>query len=129
MKINRIELGQILVACIIILGFSLTLTTYFQNNPQFESYRNIIFWLIIIPFGIEAIITSIANITVKFRKTADIFLILSFISLFIALLILFSYDLFPNFNFISEYSNIIGIILLVIVIIFYFVIEIVGGNI
>jgi len=58
---DKIELGQILVSCLIILGFSLTLITYFQNDPQFDRYRNIIFWLIILPFGIEAILVSLTK--------------------------------------------------------------------
>ena len=85
MKSYKIELGQILVACLIILGFSLALITYFQSQDQFTKYRNIIFWLIIVPFGLEAIMASISNIFSKLRKTVDIFLIISFSSLFIGL--------------------------------------------
>jgi len=128
MKIKRIELGQILIVCLIILGFSLTLITFFQNDKEFSHYRNIIFWLIILPFGFEAIIASIANITVKFRKTTDIFLILCFISLFIALLFLFSFGAFPKFDFISKYSNVIGIISITLVMILYFVLQFVGAK-
>jgi len=114
---KKIDLGQILIICTIILGFSLTLISYFKDSTFVSNYLPIIFWLILLPFGLEAVIASFANIFEKYRNVADVFLIICFVSLCVSISILFSYNVFPNIIFISEYSNIIGFILFVFFII------------
>lgn len=111
MKTNKIELSQILIACLIILGFSLTLISYFKTNESISIYRNIIFWLIIVPFGFESLLVCVANAYGKYRKPVDILLTLCFASLFTALIILFSYGTWPKLNFLSKYSDIIGVLI------------------
>jgi len=110
MKKNKIELSQILISSIIILGFSLTLISFFQEDISYVKYRNIIFWLIIIPFGMESILVCIASAFEKYRKVVDLLLIICFISFFISLIILFSYGAWPKLTFLSKYSNVIGIV-------------------
>lgn len=82
----------------------------FSWSRRVDSLHYYNFWLIILPFGIEAIIVTISNTFEKYQKIVDVGLTVCFTSLFISLLILFSYNVFPEFGFLSKYSNMIGII-------------------
>ena len=115
---KRIELGHILQACLIILGFSLALITYFKGEISSRPYTNIIFWLIIMPFGIEALIVCASNATGKYRKAVDSTLAICFLSLLASLLILFSYNLFPDLTFIKNYSEGVGVGALLVISVF-----------
>ncbi len=112
---------DILTVCIIILGFSLTLMTYFKDNETYLTSIKIIFWLIIIPFNLEAILAAVSNYNVKFRKIMDIALVLCLILLFFSLIILFSDITIPDFTLLSKHADIIGIVFVV----FFFILLIV----
>jgi hypothetical protein len=98
-----------------------------MDQESSKPYLNIIFWLVILPFGIEAIIVTISNFKGKYQKLTDLFLILCFVSLLISLIILFSYQVLPGLNIIKKYSDIIGkaifLISIILLIIFMFFIE------
>ncbi|MFA5084243.1 MAG: hypothetical protein WC475_02585, partial [Candidatus Paceibacterota bacterium] len=66
-----------------------------------DYFLKLVFWLIILPFGFEAIIVSFSNKFEKFRSIVDIALIFCFILLFVALFLLFSPNAFPKLRFIN----------------------------
>lgn len=128
MEPRKVTSGEILSACAIILGFALALISYFKNDGSTTSFfTEYIFWLIIVPFGIEAILVSISNLNGKGSKAVDKMLVVCFVCLFIALGILFSVSSFPSFDFLVKNSDIVGSVTLVVVLFILIMIDIIGG--
>ncbi|MFH1972985.1 MAG: hypothetical protein ABIJ18_05930 [archaeon] len=92
------ESYHILTICSIILGLSLALLTYVTNNEPNLIAIKVIFWLIIIPFGLEAIAVLLFNILNWGKKILDIGLLLCFISLLVSLIILFYDKVMPKIS-------------------------------
>jgi len=113
---NGVELADILKICAVILGFSITLISLFSGQNVLINYLPIIFWLIILPFSIEGILATISNYVNKYHKFVNGFLIVCFISLIIALIIVFNYDFFTKLKFPIEWINLIGVLIFIMII-------------